>query len=304
MTDTGAGPTLDDFPGGLLVTNADRRVLYANRYFERKLGFDGKRLRGEGLYALLSQASVIIFESYVLPLLLHEGECDEIQLAMINDAGDEVPVIINAVLGEAHEVYWSVYGSVQRNKLYQELVEARRLLEEKAAGLQTLSATDGLTGLLNRREVLRVSETLISGARRHAQSLSMLVVDIDNFKQINDGQGHTAGDTALKELGQRLQQHGRQSDIVGRFGGDEFVCVLPNSGLDEAIAFAERLHELVSAVAVGDHKLTISVGIATEVEHIEFERLFRKADGALYQAKSTGRSRMCVALDEDTNQAL
>ena len=303
MTDTGAGPRLDDFPGGLLVTTADRKILYANRYFETKLGIGGSRLCGEGLFALLSQASVIICESYVLPLVLHEGECDEIQLAMVNDAGDEVPVIINAALGDALEIYWSVYSSVQRDKLNQELVEARRLLEEKAAGLQTLSATDGLTGLLNRREVLRLSEKLISGARRHAHAISMLVVDIDNFKQINDGQGHAAGDTALEELGQRLLQHGRQSDILGRFGGDEFVCVLPNACLDEATAFAERLHELASAIEVGDHNLTISVGIATEVEDIEFERLFRKADGALYQAKSTGRSRTCVAVGEDKNQA-
>ncbi|MDZ7790829.1 MAG: sensor domain-containing diguanylate cyclase [Xanthomonadales bacterium] len=294
MTATGA-PALDKFPAGFLVTDAERNITYANRYFETRFGFDPDALRGRNLLDLLSRASAIMCESYVFPLLLHERHCEEIQLVMLDAAGDEVPVIINAVSEEDKRIYWSVYSSTRRDRLYQDLVEARRTLEEKAAALKVLSATDELTGLLNRRELLRQSQSIIAGANRNQRPISVLVLDIDNFKQINDRWGHAVGDKVLEDLGRLLREHGRASDITARFGGDEFVCLLPDTDTDAARVFADRLHQIVRQVDSAGFKLTISIGLATETGDISFEGLFRKADKALYESKSTGRNKSSIS---------
>lgn len=286
---------LDKFPAGFLITDAERKIVYASQYFETRFGFHLDALLGSSLLGLLSRASTIMCESYVLPLLLHEQHCEEIQLVMLNPAGEEIPVIINAVVENERQVYWTVYSATQRDKLYQDLVEARRSLEDKAAKLQVLSATDELTGLFNRREMLRQSRSIIAGAQRERRPVSILVLDIDNFKEINDGSGHAAGDTVLKELGQLLQRYGRASDVIARFGGDEFVCLLPDTNADAARAFASRLHQLVSQVEIGEPAVTVSMGLATETNEIDFARLFQKADKALYEAKSTGRGKSVVA---------
>lgn len=288
MTVTGT-PALDKFPAGFLVTDAERNILYANHYFEIRFGFDPHALCGRNLLDLLSRASAIMCESYVFPLLLHERHCEEIQLVMLDAAGDEVPVIINAVSEDDNRIYWSVYSSTRRDRLYQDLVEARRTLEEKAAALKVLSATDELTGLLNRRELLRQSQSIIAGANRGQHPVSVLVLDIDNFKQINDRWGHAAGDKVLEDLGRLLREHGRASDITARYGGDEFVCLLPDTDLDAAQIFARRLHELVNQFEFSGFEVTVSTGLATETSDISFESLFHEADKALYAAKTTGR---------------
>lgn len=292
-----AGDTsaLDRFPAGFLVTDSDRRIVYANRYFESRFGFDVDVLLGSNLFDLLTRASTIMCESYVLPLLLHEQHCEEIQFVMRNAAGGEVPVIVNARMEEERQVYWSIYSSPQRDKLYQDLVEARRSLEEKAVDLQVLSATDELTGLFNRREMLRQAQNLIAGAHREGRPVSILVLDIDNFKEVNDRWGHVAGDRVLTELGLLLQRYGRASDVIARFGGDEFVCLLPNTDADDANEFANRLRQLVSQIESGEPAVTVSIGLATEKNDIDFERLFLKADKALYEAKSTGRNKSGIA---------
>lgn len=286
---------LDRFPSGLLITDSKWRIVYANRYFEARFGIDAESLRGTGLVDLLSRASAIMFESYVLPLLLHERKCEEIQLVMLDTHGAEIPVIINAIREDEDSIYWAIYSSTRRDKLYQDLVDARRSLEEKAAQLETLSATDELTGLLNRRELLRQSQSIVAGANRNQRPLSILILDIDYFKAVNDRWGHVAGDRVLEEFGRVLKQYGRASDIIARFGGDEFVCLLPDTDIAAAQAFANRLLECVNQIEHDDFGVTVSIGLAMETGEIDFERLFRKADKALYKAKASGRNNSSVA---------
>lgn len=281
--------TPEDFNCGFLITDIEQNIHYTNHYFHTRFGYDQNSLRESALADILSPASRIFNESYLVPLLLHEKQFEEIQLNIKDAAGDKVPVMVSAVLHEEQKIYWSIFSSVQRDTLYQELVETQRRLEDKAVELQAQSVTDELTGLLNRRELDRQYQVITATAKRSRRPLSMLVMDIDHFKEINDHLGHATGDTVLRKLGELFRRHGRESDVIARFGGDEFVLLLPDNTTAEAEAFAKRLHAMISELDVPGVAVTVSIGIATSEQHLSFDELFKQADKALYQAKAEGR---------------
>ncbi|MDZ7868620.1 MAG: GGDEF domain-containing protein [Rheinheimera sp.] len=128
--------------------------------------------------------------------------------------------------------------------------------------------------------------------------MSLLVFDIDYFKRINDEFGHHVGDQALQQLARLAQQSLRPADLLGRFGGDEFVVLLPNTAIAAAQHIAERIIEQLQQVYIADvHQLTASFGVAELRTDEDYEQLFRRADRALYQAKLAGRNRACLAAD-------
>ena len=169
------------------------------------------------------------------------------------------------------------------------------------ADLQRLATTDSLTGALNRRALEQLATRALSEARRHRRPASVLMVDADHFKLVNDTYGHEAGDAVLRQLLERIQQTLRLEDAVGRIGGEEFVVLLPGTPLNEAIQVAERIRLLVSGQnflhAADEIPLTISVGVAERGPgEASFERLLRRADDAMYAAKSAGRNVVKAAL--------
>ena len=167
--------------------------------------------------------------------------------------------------------------------------------------LEALATTDPLTRVLNRRALLDRLTTEVDRARRYESSLTLLLLDVDHFKQINDTAGHLAGDSVLRQLGALLEEAVRKVDVVARYGGEEFVCILPETSTDGAAVFAERLRERVASQAfdVGaEHPvhLTVSVGLTTFPSALidSVEDLFARADEALYRAKSGGRNQVCT----------
>lgn len=167
--------------------------------------------------------------------------------------------------------------------------------------LEALATTDPLTRVLNRRALRERLITEGDRARRYESSLSLLLIDIDHFKQINDTFGHLAGDSALRELGALLEEAVRTVDIVARYGGEEFVVILPETVTEGGVVFAERLRECVASRAfdVGtEHPvhLTVSIGVATfpSASVTSTEDLFARADEALYRAKSGGRNQVAT----------
>jgi two-component system cell cycle response regulator len=167
--------------------------------------------------------------------------------------------------------------------------------------LEELATTDSLTRLLNRRALLERLSVEVDRARRFHQQLSMLMVDIDHFKAINDQYGHLVGDDVLRQMGTQLSGDVRTVDIVARYGGEEFVLILPETGEEGATVFAERLRERIERhdFELGDGRifhLTCSVGVATfpSSRVASTEDLFARADEALYRAKSSGRNRVCA----------
>ena len=179
--------------------------------------------------------------------------------------------------------------------------DMQELLLTRERELERLAYYDELTGLPNRRSVLRQLEALISRGRRHGHALALLMVDADHFKTVNDRHGHAAGDAALRALADRLRERLRTEDVAGRFGGEEFVIGLPDAAAAGAAAAAEAVRAAVCArpltVAGRELTLTVSVGWATW-ENEDLGQLLARADGALYEAKAAGRD--CVRPHADS----
>ncbi len=184
------------------------------------------------------------------------------------------------------------------------LYVGRRILaaqDELIAARETLrfqATHDPLTGLWNHGELLRILDREVSRANRARQSLSLLMVDLDHFKQVNDRYGHLVGDEVLAEVSRRLLASVRAYDVVGRCGGEEFIIVVPAVDGDAATALAERIvtqmRDCPLGTSAGPVKVTASLGIASSSsgDHLEAIDLIRAADIALYRAKQKGRNRV------------
>lgn len=177
--------------------------------------------------------------------------------------------------------------------------------KEMALELQRLATHDFLTGLYNRREVMQRLEEDFARAKRYKRPLAILMVDVDHFKQVNDQFGHQAGDEVLSRFSVMLREAIRSVDYAGRYGGEEFILVLPEATADMAVEFAERLRKDVKAepwhnIVQPLKTLTISVGVAcyTEKTH-SLDGLIYAADQALYQAKGSGRDQVCIASESN-----
>jgi diguanylate cyclase (GGDEF)-like protein len=167
--------------------------------------------------------------------------------------------------------------------------------------IQQLAMRDGLTGLHNYRYFRQQIERIVQQARRYGSSLSMLMIDLDNFKTYNDSYGHLRGDMILKEIAALLLAHTRASDLVARYGGEEFAVLLPETGEEQAHSVGEKIRQVVEehpfALAAGElpKSLTISVGVASSNEEPSADALIQKADVALYRAKESGKNRVIIS---------
>ncbi|MBD3640127.1 MAG: sensor domain-containing diguanylate cyclase [Marinobacter sp.] len=176
-------------------------------------------------------------------------------------------------------------------------ISDRKLLEDE---LEELATRDPLTGLYNRRESSRLLEDEMERARRYNRSMALLWIDFDHFKEINDTYGHAAGDSVLKSISRLLGDSVRSVDSVGRFGGEEFVIILPEMGVSEAHETAERIRHRVSSqlhpLGQGSEvPMTISIGVAVYPDHgTDASMLCAAADRAMYAAKNQGRN--CVVM--------
>jgi two-component system, cell cycle response regulator len=161
--------------------------------------------------------------------------------------------------------------------------------------LEAMAYYDELTGVANRRFAVRQLHALLSRARRHGQHLSVVLLDIDGFKALNDRHGHAVGDEVLAGVAERLSSRARTEDVVARFGGEEFLVILPDTGADGAATVAEDLHGAVGGTPIeagaGTLRVTVSAGWAAWDDE-SLDRLIARADAGLYAAKEAGRDRV------------
>lgn len=167
----------------------------------------------------------------------------------------------------------------------------RTSLREKAGEYEQLSVTDPLTGLLNRRYLEeRIAEEIVR-SKRHRFSVSLMMLDVDEFKSYNDSYGHPAGDAALRLVGDILKESLRGADVAARYGGEEFAILLPQTAADEAMQIAERIRTQVESAEFPSRSVTVSIGIASLTREVDSPRdLISAADVALYAAKNRGRN--------------
>jgi diguanylate cyclase (GGDEF)-like protein len=187
--------------------------------------------------------------------------------------------------------------ALQNARLYGDLEsrvkERTRQLEALNSRLETLASTDHLTGIMNRRRFQEQMQLTLAQARRYGASVSLLLFDIDHFKAVNDRFGHGMGDRVLQEIGSRAQRMLRETDLLARWGGEEFIILSQHAGLEDALTLAERLRSVIADMPFAEvGSLTASFGVVCSAGDDTPERLISAADRALYAAKDAGRN--CV----------
>jgi len=194
-------------------------------------------------------------------------------------------------------------GSLSKEKLVEAIdaaLEKWRLMQQSRANqdeLERLANFDSLTGLHNRRAILHRLDEHIKQVRRYEGELSLIMLDIDYFKKVNDQYGHLIGDEVLENVAVLMQQNVRNTDSVGRYGGEEFIIVLSETDLSSALIVAERLRNAIEAAEMRDSEgnmfgITVSQGVSSYKPGEDKQSLISRADDALYRAKQNGRNRV------------
>ncbi len=236
----------------------------------------------------------------VLSALKSDADLKDIPVVFLTSRSD-IADVVAALRGGAHDYLKKPFENIELLARVGSAIHVKTLqdqLRQRNADLDRMSRTDVLTGLYNRRHL---DEQLLreqANATRHHDPLSVLLLDIDHFKQVNDSFGHPAGDRVLCAFADRLCAELRAGDIAGRWGGEEFMIIMPRTDLDGAVAVAERLRSTVAAEPITasqlDIAVTVSGGCALSMSH-SVDALLHLADDCLYRAKESGRNKIVAA---------
>lgn len=244
----------------------------------------------------------------IVDYFLEKGNCEGlIQFVRKNSFYNKVPILVSTILNEQNKKYDLFLMGVNdfivkpfdtgefflriRNHLrIKHLID---MLDAKNKLLSIKATTDELTGLFNRRFFWETLFREDNRSKRLNQPYSILMIDIDNFKQINDSYGHLKGDEVLVAIAETLKENMRSFDTIARFGGEEFIALLPNTDKKTAIIVAEKILQVIRGVSFdfSDEKITVSIGVSDSAESENFEKVIILADERLYKAKSKGKNR-------------
>ena len=240
--------------------------------------------------ALCNAVRSLQLDGYVYALLLTARDSKEHIIAGLEAGADDY------LVKPVHEP--ELIARLNAGRRILELEHSLRAANERN---RILSITDALTGAYNRRYLMEQLPRELERCRRYAYPLSVIMCDIDHFKQLNDARGHAAGDDVLQQFAARMQKSIRSvSDWVARYGGEEFIIVLPETGYEGALVVAEKMRTLMSGTAfvtrAGEAQVTASFGVASTALYgpdlaLKVETLIRTADECLYRSKQAGRNR-------------
>jgi len=238
----------------------------------------------------IALAFVILFIALHFILLKHLRDYEDLTQLLINFY--ENHITIKDVITRTQKVIHD-HTAPEVKKIAEALFKMSQKIADTQEELEALSTTDQLTSLANRRKLEECLEHKLKEANRGLQ-FSIIMLDIDRFKTINDTYGHEVGDRVLVQLSQTMHQEMRGSDIVGRWGGEEFLLILPETPLQGALVLAEELREKIATLTFETypHTVTISLGVATYRAQDTSNTLLHRADTALYKAKNSGRNKV------------
>jgi diguanylate cyclase (GGDEF)-like protein/PAS domain S-box-containing protein len=278
---------------GDVVWHMDRNFIldYISPADERIRGYTQKEVLGTSLWDMLKPDDVEIAKKAETKLLEQEGQeyfsgMSTYEFEVNRKDGKSIWVEITT-----HPHYDIGHKIIGFHGVTREITERKRLQEE----LRNQAATDVLTGIANRRRFMELFDLEMKRVHRYQTRMSIILMDIDDFKQINDSCGHAVGDVVLKEFADCCQQSIREIDLLARFGGDEFIIMLPQTSVDQAELIAERITKNLEELVVDQngytHQVTASMGIAALTQPFEtLDDLVKKADEALYKSKNDGKN--------------
>lgn len=281
---------LDNVEHGITLLDSNLTVQFMNRSARRLWKLPDEQVDRKPHFAELVNRARFANNFGVAPAELDGYIADRIAVAR---SGDPTPTDVRLSDGRIIRSQCAALPSGGRMMTYADVTD----LVQNADELQRLAKTDGMTGLFNRRHFLTLAETEWTRFQRYHRPLTLLMLDIDHFKFINDNLGHDAGDRAIVHVANIAKASSRTSDVLARIGGDEFVLLLPETELAQAGQLAERLRQNVADSPAGvdavQIKMTVSIGIAEATLSMPCVGMLMKlADEALYKAKSLGRNRV------------
>ncbi|MBS3731883.1 MAG: GGDEF domain-containing protein [Desulfobacterales bacterium] len=287
-----------------VVTDENHRIVDCNANLPRTLHTPDKpvgRYIGDILCPMEDeQFSLLVSDNFrdLLPQMMRVCYTEILYKCYTVPAGSGFLLMGDRVGGTENEVLESM--SLLNNELSvlsRELGRKNREIEKAYRKITELSRTDSLTGLANRGYFRQRCEEMFALSQRHRFPLSLVMIDLDCFKQINDNYGHAAGDSVLAAFGALVRENCREGDFPARYGGEEFIAFLPHTPVREALNLGDRLRILFSEqdILENGQTITISTGISEHRPGDSLDDLIKRADDALYQAKHQGRNR-CVIL--------
>jgi diguanylate cyclase (GGDEF)-like protein/PAS domain S-box-containing protein len=300
--------TLDVMTEGVVLVDGSEQIVLANKAFAAQTGATRESLLGTKVSALpwtqLDGSAVTVVMPWVEAI--REGrESTGTTLALARD--DEEPRILQINGAPVLDGWGRAKGAITTFDDVTELEQRRRKLEETLAELEksrdevrlrndeltVLAQRDPLTGLSNRRAFLEAFDQVFKNAKLIDGRLSVLMVDIDHFKAVNDSHGHAVGDEVIRRMAEGLRSSLRVSDIVCRWGGEEFCVFLQDSSVEGATAMADRMRRAVASPGFASVPVTASFGVSSiEFGAVDVDELIGQADAALYASKESGRNRV------------
>lgn len=282
----------------ILTTDANLNITLFNRAAESLFGYHADDILGRPLSLLIPERFRPDHEVHIADFSVAEIQARVMtsrrEVLGLTSGGREFPAEVS--IAKLHHAHGLLFTAVIRD------VSERRRAESE---LRRMATTDPLTGLNNRRRFMELAEVEMARLRRYGRAVSVLMLDIDRFKAINDTHGHAVGDHVLVRLAEVCRGELRDTDHIGRLGGEEFAIILPETPLASAAEVAERLRQRLALAEVpivpgnrgqGCLRMTVSIGVAMcGDEDASIERALGRADRALYEAKAAGRNRIVVS---------
>lgn len=293
---------LEQFFDGVYVVDRQRRIVFWNKSAERITGYGRDEVLGRCcadniLRHISLEGKPLCEHGCPLHATMLDAQTRTVDVYLHHKAGNRVSVQVRALplIDESGEIVGSVEIFVDTSRqedMFRQLKELERSLYQ-----------DELTGVGNRKFAeVRLSE-LLGAFREHGQTFGVLFIDIDHFKRVNDIHGHPVGDRVIQLVARSLQNGLRPTDRVCRFGGEEFLCILPNLTVEEMRTVAERLRMLVEQsgldLPTGTLRVSVSVGGALCGDGDTSFAVIERADQAMYRAKDLGRNRVVISQNED-----
>jgi diguanylate cyclase (GGDEF)-like protein/PAS domain S-box-containing protein len=288
---------LDSLHDGVYFVDKDRKILYWNKGAEHLTGYSAREMIGKHCFDnLLSHVNdagcALCLNGCPLAATIDDGARRENEIYLRHKLGHRVPV--STRVAPVVDANGTVVGAVE---IFSDAT-AKRQIERRVGELEHLAFLDALTGMPNRRYVeLKVSQA-IQEVQLFGRSVGLLMFDIDNFKKVNDGHGHEAGDEALRAVCNTISHNLRSGDTLGRWGGEEFLVIVTDVSQSGLGVFADRCRMLVaeSAVHVADKVLRVTVSVGATIINTDDTEpsAIKRIDLLMYQSKASGRNRVTL----------